>query len=84
MIFVKKIKAGALQYVIVVSVIIAILIFAFISLVYLYQKTNHKFNFSKEAIQNTQLGFDYLNHKDVPYGNTDLSFLIEEENNTNY
>lgn len=82
MIIVKKIKAGALQYVIVVSVIIAILIFAFISLVYLYQKTNHKFNFSKEAIQNTQLGFDYLNHKDVPYGNTDLSFLIEEENKT--
>lgn len=56
----QKIKAGALQYVLVISVIIAILVFTFISLRYLQQKLKIKNSFSKEAILNAQNSFDYL------------------------
>lgn len=67
MIQVKKIKAGALQYVLVISLIIAILVSAFISLIYLYQKMAFKYSFTKEAIANTQMGFEYLKGNQVSY-----------------
>ena len=67
MIWLKKIKAGALQYVLVISVIIAIIVFAFISLIYLQQRMNSKHQFTKETIANTQLGFDYLKLKNIAY-----------------
>lgn len=63
----KKIKAGALQYVLVISVIIAIIIIAFISLVYLQQRMNIKHQFTKEAIAAVQLGFESLKHQKTPY-----------------
>ena len=63
----KKIKAGALQYVLVISVIIAIIISAFISLVYLQQRMNIKHQFTKEAIAAVQLGFESLKHQKTPY-----------------
>ncbi len=62
-----KIKAGALQYVLVTSVIIAIIIFAFISLVYLQQRMSIKHKFTKDAIANVQTGFDYIKQKKVAY-----------------
>ena len=71
----KKIKAGALQYVLVISVIIAILIISFITLVHLQEKTTIKYNFSKEAIANSQLCFDVLQHKEVKY-NVETKFDI--------
>lgn len=73
----KKIKAGALQYVLVISVIIAIVIFAFISLVYLQQKMLIKHNFTKEAISNTQMAFDYIKQKKVAY-NTEININFSE------
>ena len=63
----KKIKAGTLQYVLVISVIIAIIIIAFISLVYLQQRMNIKHQFTKEAIAAVQLGFESLKHQKTPY-----------------
>lgn len=63
----KKIKAGALQYVLVISIIIAIIIIAFISLVYLQQRMNIKHQFTKEAIAAVQLGFESLKHQKTPY-----------------
>ena len=63
----KKIKAGALQYVLVISFIIAIIISAFISLVYLQQRMNIKHQFTKEAIAAVQLGFESLKHQKTPY-----------------
>lgn len=63
----KKIKAGALQYVLVISVVIAIIIFAFISLVFLQQKMTIKQGFTKEAIANSQMAFDYIKQKEVDY-----------------
>jgi cytoskeletal protein CcmA (bactofilin family) len=73
LLFKKKMKAGALQYVLVISVIIAILIISFVSLVYLQQKTTIKYNFSKEAITNSQFCFDMLRYKKVNY-NTETTF----------
>lgn len=63
----RKIKAGALQYALVVSVLIALTIFAFISLVYLQQQLTVKNDFYKEAIENVQTGFDYIAINDIPY-----------------
>lgn len=75
MVFLKKIKAGALQYVLVVSVIIAIIIFAFISLIYLQQKMTIKYQFSKEAISNVQMGFEYFMQKEFEYNTqTNIQF----------
>lgn len=75
-----KLKAGALQYVLVISVIIAIIIFAFISLIYLQQRMSIKHQFAKEAIANTQLGFDYLKHKNIEYHEEiSLDFLDNAE-----
>ena len=63
----KKIKAGALQYVLVISVIIAIIIIAFISWVYFQQKMNIKHQFTKDAIAAVQLGFESLKQQKVAY-----------------
>lgn len=63
----KKVKAGALQYALVISVLIALIVFAFISLVYLQQKLTVKNDFYKEAIENVQTGFDYIAKNDIPY-----------------
>lgn len=81
--FFKKIKAGALQYVLVISVIIAIIIFAFISLVYLQQRMSIKHQFTKDAIANVQMGFNYLKQKKIPYNvETSISFSDNEESVT--
>jgi cytoskeletal protein CcmA (bactofilin family) len=51
----------------VVSVLIAILVFAFISLIFVQQKLHIKNNFYKEAIQNVLYGFDYSATQNIPY-----------------
>ena len=72
---VKKIKASAMQYVLVIAVVIALLIFAFISLIFLHQKMTLKYRYSKEAIHNTQIGFEFLKIKESPYNiKTELPF----------
>ena len=72
---VKKIKASAMQYVLVIAVVIALLIFAFISLIFLHQKMTLKYRYSKEAIHNTQVGFEFLKIKESPYNiKTELPF----------
>ncbi|CAA0251508.1 hypothetical protein [Tenacibaculum maritimum] len=63
----RKIKGGALQYVLIVSVLVAIILFAFISLVYLQQKIQLKNVLYKEAIHNVLYGFDFLQNKAIPY-----------------
>ncbi len=68
--FVKKVNAGALQYVLIISVIIAIVVFAFISLLYLQQKIKIKNTFYKQSIQNVLLGFDYISKNTVSYNSS--------------
>ena len=64
----SKIKAGAIQYVLVLSVIIIILLFAFISLVFLQKKSLQKSNLHKTAIQSVYQSFDRIGRQDIPYG----------------
>ncbi|MGY0407931.1 MAG: hypothetical protein ACWIPJ_06205 [Polaribacter sp.] len=83
MVFFKKIEAGALQYVLVIAVIIGVLIFAFISLIYLQQRMTIKHQFAKEAIANTELGFEYIQQKELEYNKEiKLDFLDNTEATT--
>jgi len=63
----SKINAGAIQYVLVLSVIIIIVLFAFISLIFLQKKTLLKSDLYKATIHSTYLSFDHLNKQDIPY-----------------
>lgn len=73
----KKIKAGALQYVLVVSVLIALIVFAFISLLYLQQKLQVKKVLYKEAVENVESGFNYLGTSTIPY-NSEQTIQLSE------
>ena len=62
-----KIKAGALQYVLVVSVIIAVIMLAFMLLINLQRQVSIKHTFYKQAIYNVNYGFDHLSNSYVEY-----------------
>ncbi len=62
-----KIKAGAIQYVLVISVIIIIVLFAFISLVFLQNRVQAKSQLYKEAVHATYAAFDYLRQEKISY-----------------
>ncbi|TCP23314.1 hypothetical protein EV195_10938 [Tenacibaculum skagerrakense] len=55
-----KVKAGALQYVLVIAIIILIILFSFIQLIQLQQKLATKNVLYQKAISNTVNGFKYL------------------------
>lgn len=79
--FFKKLKAGALQYTIFISVIIVLLVTAFIGLTYLNQKTRIKSLFFKETINNSNSSFNYVASHDILYNqNTEIAFSEEIEN----
>ncbi len=63
----KKVKASALQYVLIIGVIIALVVFAFIGLVSLQQRMQSKNIVFKEAIRNVQTGFQYLENNTIHY-----------------
>ena len=63
----KKIKAGALQYVLIISVIIAIILLGFIMLINIQQKVASKNRFYKEAIANVMNGFAYQAKNETAY-----------------
>lgn len=67
-----------MQYVLVVAVIIAIIIFAFISLLQLQQREIVKHQLTKEAITRTQMGFDYLQNKNIPYNTATILNLFDD------
>lgn len=63
----NKIKAGALQYVLIISVIIAIVLLGFIMLINLQQKVKLKNKLYKESISNVMNGFSYQSHYEIPH-----------------
>jgi len=73
-----KLKAGALQYTIFISVIIALLIFAFISLTYVQNKLRIKASLFQEVIHNTNNGFKYLAQREIPYNEETLLPIATE------
>lgn len=62
-----KIKAGALQYVLIISVIIAILLLAFVLLINVQKQLATKQLFYKETIFNVNNGLEYLCQQDIRY-----------------
>lgn len=71
----QKIEAASIQYVLVISVIIIIVISAFISLLYLQNRIAQKNTLFKETVSHTNQVFDYIAQDEVPYNAiTDFSF----------
>lgn len=82
MLFLKKLKAGALQYTIFISVLILLLISAFITLVYLQQKLRIKASFFQETVHQAIMGFDYVATHEIPY-EEELKLNFNEEIESN-
>lgn len=74
----KKVKAGALQYVIFISVVIALLLGSFVLLNYLQQKLRTQINFFNEVVQTTTNSFEYLRSNEITYENKN-SFRFAED-----
>ncbi|MDT7831228.1 hypothetical protein RQM59_02495 [Flavobacteriaceae bacterium S356] len=71
----RKIEAASIQYVLVISVIIIIVLSAFVSLLYLQKRIAQKSTLFKETVSHTNQAFDYIAQAAIPYNTvTDLSF----------
>tara|TARA_R110002033_G_scaffold169674_4_gene210780 strand:+ start:2900 stop:4132 length:1233 start_codon:yes stop_codon:yes gene_type:complete len=79
MLLFSKIKASALQMVLVVAVIIVILLFAFISLMYFQKRVALKHSNYTESIYSNHQVFEYLKTTDIPFGKTDSITLFSNE-----
>ncbi|WP_075343324.1 bactofilin family protein [Tenacibaculum agarivorans] len=79
----KKVNAGALQYVLVVSVIILIILAAFIQLINVQHKIAQKNNLYKQAVFNVTNGFRYLSTQNLTYNTENqLKFSENEKEET--
>ncbi|WP_442267065.1 hypothetical protein ACSIGC_05030 [Tenacibaculum sp. ZS6-P6] len=75
----KKVKAGALQYVLVIAIIIFIILFAFIQLVSLQQKLSVKKSLYQKAILQADNGFRYLSIKNIKENTVEKVKFSENE-----
>lgn len=73
----RKIEAASIQYVLVISVIIIIVLSAFISLLYLQKRISQKATLFKETIALTNQAFDHIAQSEIPY-NTKTVFSFSE------
>jgi len=74
--FGKKMKAGALQFAILISVVIALLLAGFILLTYTHQRLTKHIDIAGETITLCHSGIDYAQQVDIPY-NEQLQVEIE-------
>jgi cytoskeletal protein CcmA (bactofilin family) len=79
-IYLFKLEAGALQYAIFISVLIALLVSAFMSLTYLQNHFKSKVSLYKNAVQNTDRGFSYAFKNAIPYNKKSKFNWNENEN----
>lgn len=77
-----KIRAGALQYAIFISVLISLLVSAFISLTYLQDHFRTKVSMYKDAVQNADLGMEYAFEQEIAY-NQEINIELDESLNSN-
>ncbi len=63
----KRIKAGALQYTIFIGVVIALLVFAFISLSYIQNTSRIKTTFFKDVVHTANESFNLSDYKTITY-----------------
>ncbi|EAQ39502.1 hypothetical protein MED134_08426 [Dokdonia sp. MED134] len=76
----QKISAGALQFAILISVVIAVIVSAFILLSYTQQQFARQVNDSAKVLGLASSGFDYLKQKDITYGDS-INFNLEGQEN---
>ena len=76
-----KLKAGALQYTIFISVLISLLVSAFISLTYLQNHFKDKVSMYKLAVQNANLGFAFALEQEIVY-NQEIHFELDQSINS--
>lgn len=74
----KKIKAGALQFIMFIVVVIALLLAAFIILVHTHKQFNIQTDFILETIENANKGIDYVLHNGLSL-NDSLSINLSDE-----
>jgi hypothetical protein len=72
----QKIPAGALQFAILISVVIAVIISAFILLSYTQQQFAKQIKYSAKSLKLSNSGIDFLKQKDITYGDS-ISFNPE-------
>lgn len=65
--WIQKRKAGALQYVLLIGVVISILLFVFIGWSHLNAKFRFQNNFFKEVLNATDWGVNYARTQTVPF-----------------
>ncbi len=81
--FLLKLKAGALQYTIFVAVVIALLVFAFISLSYTQRHFKLKADHFSEVVHRSNLAIDYAQNTVIPYNEiTKIQISDNELENT--
>ena len=73
-----KIKAGALQFTMFILVVIALLLAAFIILVYTHKRFNIQTDFVLETIENANKGFYYATQNEIPL-NDSISINLNDE-----
>lgn len=78
--FTSKLKAGALQFSILISVVIAVIIAAFILLTHIQQKFSQKIQFSTSAVHLSNSGITYSRNYPITYGD---SIALDFENTNN-
>ncbi|MEO8934109.1 MAG: polymer-forming cytoskeletal protein [Xanthomarina sp.] len=74
----KKIKAGALQSTLFISVVIAILLTVFILLIQLHKRFDIQTKFIQETVENGNYGINYTLHNHVQLQDS-LSVILNEE-----
>lgn len=77
-----KLKAGALQYTIFIAVVIALLVFAFISLTYTQQHFKAKTSTFLQTVRNTNLAVKYASNTQLSY-NEIVEIQLSDDANSN-
>lgn len=67
---ITKLNAGALQYAIFISILIAIIVFTFISLTFMQKKIKIRSGFYKRAIENVDKGLQFAKRNEIQYNKT--------------
>ncbi len=75
-----RLNAGALQYAIFISVLIALMVFAFISMTFLQDHFKVKSDSYKQSIHLSQQGIEWGKRKELPY-NEEVFMQIDERLN---
>ncbi|MBC9794702.1 hypothetical protein [Sinomicrobium weinanense] len=75
----KKMPSGALQFVVFMGVVIAILLASFVSLIHIRSLFSKQAGFTVETIKNASFGINYALQNTLPHGDTMAVNLFEQD-----